>query len=251
MVARLNKGCEAAAIFYEYCIEDDSSPLLVFQKANKFIFVDGTDGPEHPDEMFYKQLHKTFHLPAIRCKALKLQVKMKLENFDIWRNIIVPMHFTFRELHAVMQKLFSWKNYHLHEFIILAGNKEIVNIVGSKEDFEYQTDIPMVIESKIKIAEYLPKYKKVNYRYDYGDNWEHLIQVKDLIFDYDKNYACCIDGNGDAPPEDVGGEGGYEEFVKIMSDPTHEEYTDMKQWVDGQWYKGFDIEAVNRELKYL
>lgn len=40
--------------------------------------------------------------------------------------------------------------------------------------------------------------------------------LEDVIFDYDKNYVCCIDGHGDAPPEDVGGEGGFEEFIIII-----------------------------------
>lgn len=251
LVASLNKACEAADIFNNCYFKESISQPLVSQKANKFIFIDCSDGYKHPDEMFYEQLHETFNLPVIRCKALKLSVKMELEKFDIRRSVIVPFNFTFQELHKVLQKLFDWKDYHLHDFIIFDGIKPIINIVGSEEDFEYQTDSPMLLENGVKISEYLPKYKRINYRYDYGDNWEHLIQVEDVIFDYDKNYACCIDGYGDAPPEDIGGEGGFEDFIKIMNDPTHEEYDHMKQWSDSQWYKEFDIEMVNRELKYL
>jgi len=251
LVARLNKGCEAADVFYDCYFEDSISQPLVSQKANNFIFADRSDSYKHSDEMFYEQLQDTFNLPVIRCKALKLKVTMELEKFDVWRNVIVPLNFTFQELHKVLQKLFAWKDYHLHDFMISDGNKPIINIVSSEEDFEYQTGISMVMENGVKISEYLPKYKRVNYRYDYGDNWEYLIQVEDLIFDYDKNYACCLEGHGDAPPEDVGGEGGYEEFMKIINDPTHEEYEQMKQWADRQWYEGFDIDMVNRELRYL
>jgi len=251
LVARLNKGCEAADIFYDCYFEDSISQSLVSQKANKFIFVDCSNGYKHPNEIFYEQLQETFNLPVIRCKALKLKVTMEFEKFDVWRNVIVPLNFTFQELHKVLQKLFVWKDYHLHDFMVLDGNNPIINIVGSEEDFEYQTDIPMVMENEMKILEYLPKYKRIIYRYDYGDNWEHLIQVEDVIFDYDKNYACCLEGHGDAPPEDVGGEGGYEEFMEIMNDSTHKEYEHMKQWADSHWYKGFDIDGVNRGLRYL
>ncbi|PRR78028.1 Plasmid pRiA4b ORF-3-like protein [Clostridium liquoris] len=251
LVARLNKGCEAAGIFYDCYSEDGIAQPLVSQNANKFIFIDYSDSYMHPDEMFYKQLHETFKLPIIKCKALKLSVKMKLEKFDIWRNVIVPLKFTFEELHKVMQKLFGWKDYHLHDFMIFHETKPIINIVGSEKNFEYQTDIPMVLENGVKISEYLPKYKRINYRYDYGDNWEHIIQIEDMIFDYDKNYAYCIDGHGDAPPEDVGGEGGFQEFIKIISNPENKEYQHMKQWADSQWYKGFDIEMVNVELQNI
>lgn len=68
----------------------------------------------------------------------------------------------------------------------------------------------------------------MKYRYDYGDNWQHIIKVEDVIFDYDKNYSFCLEGSGDRPPEDVGGEQGYEEFVEIMSNPMHQgEYETM------------------------
>lgn len=61
----------------------------------------------------------------------------------------------------------------------------------------------------------------------------------------------CLAGQGDRPPEDVGGEGGYIDFLEIIGNPGHEDYKSMKSWYEGQYYKGFDIEKVNRCLKYL
>lgn len=56
-------------------------------------------------------------------------------------------------------------------------------------------------------------------------------------------------GEGNAPPEDVGGVSGYREFLKIMADPRHEEYKSTLKWAQSQWYKDFDIDLVNRRLK--
>lgn len=250
LVARLNKGCEAANLFDDCYSEDGISQSLVSKIANKFIFFDCSGEYKHANEIFYEELSKEFDLPIIKCKALKLSVKMKLNKFNIWRNVIVPLNFTFEELHKSLQNIFNWNNCHLHDFMIFDGNNPIINIVSSEENLQYKTDIPMILENQIKISEYLPKYKNINYRYDYGNNWENIIRVEDVIFDYDKNYACCIDGNGAAPPEDVGGEFGFDEFIKIINDPNNEEYDNMKQWAEIQGYKEFDIEMVNRRLRF-
>ena len=37
------------------------------------------------------------------------------------------------------------------------------------------------------------------------------------------------------PPEDCGGIPGYERLLKIISDPSHEEYESMMQWLGGQY----------------
>lgn len=251
MVARLNKGCEAAEIFRDFYIEEHVVQFLVSKKVNRFTIIDCDGEYKHPHELFYEQLSDSFHFPAIKCRALELKVIMNLENFNVWRKVVVPLNFTFSELHKVMQVIFDWKEYHLHDFIILDGDKPFIHIVESEEDIEYQGTIPMIVGKNIKIEDYLPEYKVVNYRYDFGDGWEHIMKVENVISDYDKIYAYCLDGKGDSPPEDVGGEGGYEEFVEVMNDPTREEYEHMKLWAESQPYKSFDIESVNRRLKYL
>lgn len=61
------------------------------------------------------------------------------------------------------------------------------------------------------------------YTYDLGDNWEHEIVLEKVIDDYDANHPICL-----------GGESGYEEFLKIMADPTHTEYEHMIRWSTSQ-----------------
>jgi len=36
-------------------------------------------------------------------------------------------------------------------------------------------------------------------------------------------------------PEDVGGVTGYEDFIKIMKNPGHEEYESMLAWAGGEF----------------
>jgi hypothetical protein len=89
------------------------------------------------------------------------------------------------------------------------------------------------------------------YCYDYGDNWNHEITIGNIQTDYDKNYPVCLMGEGNTPPEDVGGVSGYIEFLNIISNPAHREYKHMYEWAQSRGYKEFDIEFVNRILKYI
>jgi hypothetical protein len=50
-----------------------------------------------------------------------------------------------------------------------------------------------------------------------------------------------VGGECNAPPEDVGGVSGYEEFLEALSDPRHEEHEHVKAWVD----RPFDPRALS------
>jgi hypothetical protein len=59
-------------------------------------------------------------------------------------------------------------------------------------------------------------------------------------------------GKRACPPEDCGGVWGYQELLKTIADPGHEDYESMLEWLGG----GFDSEMldlgkVNEELKPL
>jgi hypothetical protein len=46
----------------------------------------------------------------------------------------------------------------------------------------------------------------------------------------------------------VGGVSGYEEFLEIIFDPTHEEYEHYLGWAGGHFLDEFDVKAVNEIL---
>jgi hypothetical protein len=70
-----------------------------------------------------------------------------------------------------------------------------------------------------------------------------------VIDDYTFNYPVCEDGAGSAPPEDVGGEPGYEEFLSIIKAPSHPDHGDLQEWGEMHGYCKFDIREINRMLK--
>ncbi len=69
------------------------------------------------------------------------------------------------------------------------------------------------------------------YVYDYGDNWRHDVIVEE-VRDGDPNmeYPVFVDGNRRCPTEDVGGPGGFMDFLEAILDSTHEEHRAMLDW---------------------
>lgn len=133
---------------------------------------------------------------AYKYCALELLITLDLNVYKAVRRIIVPADIEFAGLHKVLQSVFGWQNYHLYDFTIFGGNE----------------------------------HKHMLYTYDMGDNWEHEIQLVRVINDYDKESLYLLEANGQTPPEDVGGIGGFVNFREIMLNPGHPEYREMKEW---------------------
>jgi hypothetical protein len=88
------------------------------------------------------------------------------------------------------------------------------------------------------------------YAYDLGDSWEHtlLLERVVLVDPLEQWLPWCLDGRRAAPPEDVGGTGGYAEFLEAIADPGHEEHAQMLEWGGDVDPERFDRRAVNTAL---
>ena len=95
------------------------------------------------------------------------------------------------------------------------------------------------------------------YEYDFGDTWEHEIIIEKRLKDTGMNgIPKCLSGARHRPPEDVGGIGGYENFLNIIRDKKNPERDEMLTWAEkdtkGRIYDSeyFSINEVNRRLLY-
>ena len=251
LISRLNKGCESAEIYRNYFVENIIIQPVASKKVNYNVFIDIDNSSTHPNELFYETLTKHYSIPAFKTTAIIMNIHLNFEKMNIWRRVAVPVNITFSDLHRIIQYLFSWKNCHMHDFEIVDEDKTAVRIVISEEDMEYCSDESIMLEIQSKLSDYVPKYKKLIYTYDFGDNWEHIVEIENLQLDYDKNYAVCLDGEGNSPPEDVGGEYGYYDFLDVIKNPSHEEYKETKAWANSQYWHNFNIKSVNYDLKML
>lgn len=237
------------------------------KKVSTVIVGDGNNDFIDPDEETYEYLQKLTDQSIFWVHAVELEVTLLLEDHHVWRRLVVPLNRNFRQLHDILQVAFNWKNYHLHEFYLYettetgsnldgldfryveSGYEPIVCLVDNEESFAYPNDVEMKMGADVKLSDYIPNVQVLLYNYDFGDNWQHQIEVVRVFETSEFNHPVCLDGIGNAPPEDVGGEGGYEEFLRIMADPKAPEHEHMKQWLSGQGYETFNIDWINRRLK--
>jgi hypothetical protein len=171
------------------------------------------------------------------------QFKVTLRGISppIWRRIQVWEDRTLSQLHRVLQVVMGWENYHLYEFRI--GSK-----LYGPPDPEFGRKIIDAKRTRIR-AILSGVGTQFEYVYDLGDYWQHdlLLEGRPQL-DPGGAYPRCIAGQRRCPPEDVGGPGGYERYLKALADPSHREHEEMMAWRGPFDPDGFSVEKVNREL---
>jgi hypothetical protein len=167
----------------------------------------------------------------------------------IWRRILAPANMKLNRLHNVFQRVMPWTDSHLHQFVV-------GETVYGVPDREYEDDLgPRTLnEKRYTLADIAPEPKSVFiYEYDFGDGWEHIVIVEDVL-PPDPNFkrVVCLAGENACPPEDCGGIHGYYEMLKILANPKNEEHKSMKEWLGVEWdAKRFDLDQTNAALKRI
>lgn len=181
-------------------------------------------------------------------QVYQFKITLKGAKPPIWRRIRVPEIYTFWDLHVAIQDAMGWEDYHLHQFEMIDPRKgEGVSIgIPSEDDIGYGWKI--FAGWRQRISNYFSLENKVaDYTYDFGDNWEHKIELEKVMPREDgAKYPVCIKGKRACPPEDCGGIWGYEEFLEAIKDPKHEEHEEMLEWIGEDFDpEHFDAKEVN------
>ncbi|MDP8265684.1 MAG: plasmid pRiA4b ORF-3 family protein [Candidatus Aceula meridiana] len=165
---------------------------------------------------------------------------------QIWRLIEVESNITFYEFHLIIQEAMGWTNSHLHEFT--AGNFRI----GDRDEEACEFGNPPEWEERDKkLSDYFSENNtKVDYTYDFGDNWEHTIMLESIESKKKGiKYPRCINGERACPPDDCGSSPGYYRLLKILSDSKHDEYESMKTWAGDFEPEHFDKEEATQGMQ--
>jgi len=177
------------------------------------------------------------------------QLKITLLDIEppIWRQIQVNRDTTLRSLHHILQGAMGWTNSHLHMFI------QGENRYTEPHPFDpgHLAELGAQDSTTVKLSDVLQKLgDTLQYEYDFGDSWEHIIQLEAVLPNAPKaKLPTIIAGERACPPEDVGGIWGYEEFCAAMADPNHPEHEEYKMWVGGAYDpEAFDLDAHNAML---
>jgi Plasmid pRiA4b ORF-3-like protein len=252
LVARLNKACESVHFAEDYWDPDSIIQVEMSKWISSTLVGDGKNSYFYPNQAMYEDLKEMSGQTVFDREALVLKVTLELDHHSVWRRIRVPANISFIELHGALQTAFSWHNSHLHDFTIYEKRddgslKQCLQLVCDEEAFSYEGDIPLKMETGYQVKPFLSG--KIVYTYDFGDDWEHTIELEQVLHDSTVNYPVCVDGEGNAPPEDVGAEPGFDHFLTIIQDPSHPDHVQMKEWGEMQGYEEFDSEEINWRLK--
>ena len=185
---------------------------------------------------------------AIPPEIYQLRVTLLGTKPPIWRRLLVRADMTMVQLHDVLQTAMGWQDCHMHEFSV--GDRRIGQ--PTPED-QLMGMPPMESERKVRLSGILSKVgSKAIYTYDFGDTWEHsLVLEKILPVDPKLAYPVCTDGQLACPPEDCGGIPGFYDLVEALSDPHHDRYEEMLDWIGEFDPQAFSVERVNRMLTPL
>ncbi len=215
---------------------------------------------EQPQKRMQESLQKYFgHESAEqgvirRFKHYELTVKLDLEPHVIYRRISVPSYFTFRQLSNCILSIFDWFDYHLHEFLIERKDHKSL-IIQMLEDPDRlfpseEESMELKVEHNLSLEEVFGEEPlKMSYIYDFGDYWEHEIII-DRVTEREERLPIFLGGEGERPPEDVGGLGGYESYLEIIADKEHPEYESMVEWASYQRERKATEEEMNRTLQF-
>ena len=157
-------------------------------------------------------------------------VRIELKDSDppIWRVVEVPTSVTLKVLHDIIQVTMGWFDYHLWEMVI--GDQTY----GLPADEDWGTT-PRKMAERVRLRDVLaPGATRIDYTYDFGDNWEHTLIVSDVrAGDAGTAYPRYIAGERDSPPEDCGGIPGFYEMLAARANPEHPDHAEICEWLDG------------------
>ncbi|MBE1559804.1 plasmid pRiA4b ORF-3 family protein [Nonomuraea africana] len=169
------------------------------------------------------------------------QIKVTLREVHppVWRRVHVPSTATLDQLHEVIQVAMGWEQQHLHLF--------------GKGDAEYGDNARD--ETKVTLAALIPRAGDwLGYRYDFGDCWDHDVEVEKVHrAARNTTYPRCSGGGRACPPEDSGGPEGYEEHMRALRHRKGWKYQVAKhvfgttRWDPAKW----DRAEVNTGLRGL
>ena len=171
------------------------------------------------------------HHPNQRDHMTIRTISIKLTKSDpvISRRLQVPDQMTLADLHLLIQTAMPWDNCHLYNF----------NCNGKywrEQNEELMTELDDALNYPVEqwsIADFLnhTNAKKFNYVYDYGDYWEHKISVGAIVKPKpDQIYPKLVAAKEFCPPDDIGGIWQYNQCLKILKDPKHQDYEDVIEW---------------------
>ncbi|MEP7181388.1 MAG: plasmid pRiA4b ORF-3 family protein [Betaproteobacteria bacterium] len=182
---------------------------------------------------------------ATNAKRLQLKITLRDVEPQVWRRLVVAPDLTLAQLHDAIQSAFGWQDNHLHEF-------RVGDFRYGRPDYEdgFPGDGPALgDERKAPLALALRGQRKLEYWYDFGDDWWHDIVVE-AVLDADARAPAkaLVAGERACPPEDCGGPPGFSDLLAALRDPAHPEHAELREWAGRYDPDKFDLDRAARAV---
>lgn len=165
-------------------------------------------------------------------KIARLRVKLDDTKLKIWRRLEVPLGSSLRGVHDAIQAAMLFEDRHL--FMFEQGDGEQRKRYGLPDRFQ-DSYFQLHNARSTKLGALVDRgIARLTYTYDFGDDWRHTIEIEAVEpADPSTQYPRFVEGAGAAPPEDVGGLPGFENFLEAMTDAKHRERAALVNWYGG------------------
>ena len=185
--------------------------------------------------------------------------KVSLEGIKprIWRRFLLRRNSTFGELHDTIQKACGWKNYHLFEFRPV-GSRE--RLAVSPYDEPWDPDDVGPVAGAVKVTTFFRNLQdSCIYVYDFGDSWEHLVELKGEEKLPGQKRRKLVGGGRAFPPEDCGGVPGYYECLEAfritdaelgrLDEDQRDQLLSVRKWFGGWNPERLDLQATANDMR--
>lgn len=169
----------------------------------------------------------------------QLQVRLRDVDPKVYRQIAISSETHLVDLHKILQVTVGWLNDQLHYFEH-GGTRflppDATNALGTVA----YTDIP--------VRQFLKKTgDEMRYVYNFESPWIHditLVSISEAKAN-PYNLPYCLEGEGAAPPEDIGGAAGYSDMLAALASKRHPRY---KMYVEYLGSDEWDPLEFNRDM---
>ena len=116
-VARMNKSIETVGYFMDLLQNDSIYQNALCKKVGRYLVGRGKDGYIRPNEVLYQDLQDFTGENIFSCRSTAQNSPWTFLSSTMSAPSGGSAAYEFYGLHRVLQKLFGWWDYHLHEFM--------------------------------------------------------------------------------------------------------------------------------------
>ena len=200
LVSNLKLACESVWSIDKEVDVTQQLQLEIGKKVSRML-VGGKKVPKiYPYKEMRHNLMEMGSSDSVNTKVAVMHISYTVQSHSIWRRVLVPLDFTFTDLHQIIQKLFGCDNAHLYSFQLYKESPSESNARGlhiaMAEEVESNPELENNNAIDFLLAGFIPPYSHIKYLCNLGANFDPIIVVEEIL-EYDKRISpICVDGAG-------------------------------------------------------